>query len=77
MATITVTTTYPDNLQVELRDVLCIEFGYQDIIKGQPNPETKAQFIQRTLNYQFRQFLKSSYEQGKRKQQAITAIDFN
>jgi len=76
MATITATANYPDNLQIELRDVLCSELGYQETIDGSPNPESKAQFLQRTFNETFRQWLKNTYEQGKRRQQTITGIDF-
>ncbi len=76
MATVTATANYPDNLQIELRDVLCFELGYQDEIDGSPNPETKAQFLQRTFNSHFKQWLKNTYEQGKRRQQTITGIDF-
>jgi hypothetical protein len=75
MATVTATATYPDALQVEVRDVLCFEFGYQDEIDGSPNPETKAQFLQRQFNTNFKNWLKNTYKQGKLRQQTITELD--
>lgn len=81
MATVTATATYPDNLQTEVRDVLCFELDYKETIDDGngvqiPNPETKAQFLQKEFNKIFRNWLKNTYEQGKRRQQTITGIDF-
>lgn len=77
MATVTATANYPDNLQAEVRDVLCFELGYQDTIDGQPNPQTKAQFLQQEFNSVFKTWLRNTYKNGKQRQQAITVIDFN
>lgn len=33
----------------DLNDTLALAYGYQDIINGQPNPETKAQFNKRMV----------------------------
>lgn len=65
MATLTVTVTYPDNLQTDLRDTLAIRFGYQETINGQPNPQTKAAFVQQQLNIHFKDFIKNQYRYAK------------
>lgn len=77
MATFTATFTYPDAKQIDLRDTLAIAFGYQDTINGQPNPQTKAQFIQSVANDQLRRWMKSAYERQKEiiAQQAIDRLD--
>jgi len=76
MAIVTATANYPDNLQIELRDVLCFKWGYPELINGQPNPQSKSQFIQERINSKLKEYLKAEYEQGKRDQQTITGIDF-
>jgi len=65
MATITATATYPDNLQIDLRDTLALRFGYQEIINGEPNPQSKAAFIQQFLNDNFKEYLKNQYRYAK------------
>lgn len=68
MATITATATYADSLQVDLRDTLASAFNYQTTINGQPNPETKAAFVQRKLNENFVGYIKRTYKAEKLKQ---------
>jgi len=65
MATITATATYADNLQVDLRDTLASAWIYQATIDGTPNPESKAQFIQRKLNENFVSYIKRTYKAEK------------
>ena len=65
MATFTATVTYPDAKQADLRDTLATRFGYQATINGQPNPQSKSQFIQALANDRLKVWLKSNYEEAK------------
>ena len=47
MATITI--TIPDSVVARVVDALGTHYGYQAIIDGAPNPETKARFVQRMI----------------------------
>lgn len=81
MATFSATITYPDNKQIELRDIISLELGYQSTIDdGQggsiPNPQTKAAFIQEKVNEHLKQWIQNMYKAGKDKQ-AILLVDGN
>jgi hypothetical protein len=77
MATLTVTTTYPDNLQTDLRDTLAVVFSYQETIDGSPNPQTKSAFVQQKLNENFRDYVKRIYKQEKERAALQTVTDLN
>lgn len=69
MATLTVTTTltYPDPIAADVRDTLCLEWGFSAELGL-----TKVQFIQQYLdqkNIEFnRDLIKNSYKSQKQKQ---------
>jgi hypothetical protein len=57
----------------DLNDALGVEWGYQETINGQPNPETKQQFNRR----QVARIIREAYRNGKRKilyQQAEASV---
>lgn len=44
-----VSITVPDACMTRLEDAFAATYGYQAIINGQPNPETKAQHARRKI----------------------------
>lgn len=62
--------TIPDDKVSELLDAFATEYGYQDTIGGQPNPQTKAQFAKSKLI----EFMKSVYKSSKIKAGSATVI---
>lgn len=68
MAILTVTVTYPDNKQADLRDTLCLALDYQDTIDGQPNPQTKAQFLNIKCQEVLATWIRNTYKAEKNRQ---------
>lgn len=82
MAIITVTATYPDAKQLDVRDTLASAFGYTATIDdGQggtiPNPQSKVQFVQSKLDNRFKAILRSIYREEKDRQTAIALAAAN
>lgn len=73
MAQLTITVTYPDNKQIDLRDTLCSAFNYQDLIDGQPNPQTKAQFLTEKCQEHLSTWIKNTYKIEKDKIALLTS----
>lgn len=65
--TVNTTLTYPDASVADLRDTLCLEWGYD-----QASGLTKVQFIQQYLDARFaeygRNLIRDSYKAQKQKQ---------
>lgn len=60
MATYSKTWTYPDGQLNRFRDGVAYGWGYQDTLPdGEPNPETKIQFIDRKLIELFKGLMKN------------------
>lgn len=81
MATFSATITYPDNKQVDLRDTICFELGYQatfdDGLGGTiPNPQTKTAFIQEKANEHLKYWIQNLYKAGKDRQ-SLVLVDSN
>jgi len=82
MATFTATITYPDNKQVDLRDTLAVAYAYPTTVQDGvdqdgnpifiPNPESKAQFVQRKINEYLRDLVKNSYKEQKLRDAQLT-----
>lgn len=64
MATLTLTYDTGSVTLTDLNDTLALELGYEPIINGAPNPETKAQFNRRIIG----QRLREMYRSAKRRQ---------
>lgn len=62
----------PNDKALKQRDFICEEFGYQDTIDGQPNPETKAQFAQRMGDKYYRDWHRNIFERKNRELRART-----
>ena len=56
MATLQVSFTTADDKVDGIKDDFCAQYGYKATIDGQPNPETKNQFIKRKIG----EFIKES-----------------
>lgn len=54
-----ITLTIPDAVMVRVRDGFCYQQGYQDMIDGIENPETKTKFMKRMLAEHIKQQVKA------------------
>jgi hypothetical protein len=52
------TITIPEAVAPRVLDAVCGSLGYQDTVDGQPNPETKAQFVRRMLKQSIRDMVR-------------------
>lgn len=77
MANFTVTIIVPDEKQIDLRDTICSALGYQDTINGQPNPQTKAQFLNVQAADHLKIWLKNTYKTEKERLLAIASAASN
>ena len=75
MATLTITVSYPDEKQIDLRDTLASAFGYESLINGQPNPQNKSSFVQQSINEEATRVIKNIYRDEKQKLASLSIID--
>jgi len=54
----------------EVVEALCLDFNYQPLIRGVPNPETKNAFVYRVLTEQFTSMLKHAVIKYRKSLQA-------
>ena len=55
----------------DINDALALEYGYQEIIDGAPNPETKAAFNKRHIG----RIIREAYQRQKKVAAAKAATD--
>lgn len=67
MATLSI--SIPDDQAARVRNSFCAQYGYQETINGEPNPETKAQFMKQKII----QFVKESIKAHERQAASETA----
>jgi hypothetical protein len=65
MATLTLTITVPDDKAADLRDAICEQYKYQDMVGGEPNPQTRTQFAQEKWETWNKIMLKNVYQNYK------------
>lgn len=58
-------------LAIEIRDAFCDEYGYQDTINGQPNPQSKASFAQERMDNNFVENVKDIVVNYRKRQVSI------
>jgi hypothetical protein len=76
MATIDITITYPDGKVVDLRDTLAAAKGYQAFLDEEqtiPNPETKSQFVLRTIKEHTQEWIRNTYKAQKAREAEASA----
>lgn len=67
---VVITINTPDNITpAQVVSALCDYWGYQDTVNGQPNPQTKAQFVKGRIAL----FVKESYKAARAQQDSETA----
>lgn len=78
----TSTIRVPTAKAATLRDAICYEHGYQDLVSDPnnpsgpmiPNPVTKAQFAQAVIDARFKEWLKNLYRSHVQKE-AVRTVD--
>lgn len=71
MATLTLTYETGSVTLTDLNNMLALEWGYQETINGQPNPESKANFNRR----QVRRMIQEAYLRQRRIQAEVAATN--
>lgn len=61
-------------LAQELVDAICSEFGYQNIIDGKQNPESKNQFAQMKLDHYLYEWARNVILSYRRRNNPINEI---
>lgn len=60
--------TIPNGKALKLLDYFASHHNYQDTIDGQPNPETKAQFMQRKMDEHIETWLRNIFRTEKERE---------